>query len=83
MLYTKFRGNQSTAYGEDFERVLLCMDVVAYWSCDPFAVNNLSFLLPIETPQTNCALIGQAVSEKINEIVDDDHSRWSMNIRKK
>ena len=39
------------------------------WSCDPDAMNKLSYPLPKEAPHKNLALIGQADSEMF-EIVD-------------
>ena len=41
------------------------------WLCDPDAANKISLPLPKEAPHKNLALFGQAVSEKMFEIVDD------------
>ena len=48
MLHTKFHGNQPAGSGEeDFSRVFT---MYGHWSCDPDAVNKLSFPLPKEAP---------------------------------
>ena len=54
MLHTKFHGNQSVGYGEDFLSFFFFFffyNIWAWrpsWSCDPDAVNKISFLLPKE-----------------------------------
>ena len=49
MLHTKFRENQPACSSgeEDFLRVFT---IYGHWSCDPDAVNKLSFPLPKEAP---------------------------------
>ena len=50
MLHTKFRENRPAGSGEDFKGFLKYMGMAATWSCDPDAVNKLSFSLPKEAP---------------------------------
>ena len=56
---------------EIFEGFLPYMGVAASWSCGQDPINKLSFPLQMEAPH-KISTFGQAVSEKIFEIVDDD-----------
>ena len=52
MLYSKFRGNRLAGSGED-DFLKDIYHIWAWWpflSCDPDAVNKLSFPLPKEAP---------------------------------
>ena len=49
MLHTKFRENRPAGSGEDFLRVFYhTWAWRPFWSCDPDAVNKISFPLPKE-----------------------------------
>ena len=50
MLHTKFRGNPSTGSGEDFKGFYHIWAWGQSRSCDPDAVNKLSFHIPKEAP---------------------------------
>ena len=52
MLHTKFRGNRPAGSGDEiFLRVFTIYGAWRpSWSCDPDAVNKLSFPLPKEAP---------------------------------
>ena len=72
MLHTKFRKSRSAGSGEDdFKGFHHIWAWRPSWSCDPDAANKLSFPLPMEAPHKILALIGQAVLEKMFEIVND------------
>ena len=65
MLHTKFCGNQSKSFGEDFWRVFYHMWAwLPSWSCDPDAANKISFPSYPRMLHIDLALICPAVSEK-------------------
>ena len=69
MLHTKFPENRPAGSGEDFERFYHIWAWRPFGSCDPDFAINLSFPLSMEVPHKKITLIGQAVSEKIFQIV--------------
>ena len=50
MLQAKFRGNRTIGSGEDFNGFYHIWAWRPSWSCDPDAVNKLSFPLSKEAP---------------------------------
>ena len=71
MIHTKFRGNQSTGSGEDFEGFYHKWALRPSWSCARDDANKF-FVHPTHGGSIqNLALIGQAVSEMFEIVVDD------------
>ena len=78
MLHTKFRGNRSTGFREEDSLMFLqYIGVVAILVMRP-RFHEQTFDHPTDGGSTqNLALIGQTVTEKMIEIVEDDNGRTS------
>ena len=64
MLHTKFRGNRSAGFGEDFEEFLPYMAWRPSWSCDQ---HHILIYFHFQAPKIyiqNLVKNGQVVSEK-------------------
>ena len=76
MLHTKFQGNHPTGSGEDFLKGFY--HIWAWgpsWSCDPDAVNKISFPLPKEAPHKIWLSLAQRFQRRCLSNVDDDDGR--------
>ena len=73
MLHTKFRGNRPAgSIEEDFEGFYHIWAWRPSWSCDPDAVNKVSFPLPKEAPHKIWLWSVKRFQRRSFSIVDDD-----------